>query len=169
MNATVCEKEVRRLTAAGAETTESDVFQKRVLAAGEFLENTAGLTEEQICECLAEIDFAFPVIVAKLPRSVFVRSEDRQGIWFTDTGLSPEDEGFRGGRRLQPLYSPIGVVPALKSTARSIRGRWTRDQILQASPQQAARRMDQRTNGGGAQYIVGGKLRMRELPVSARR
>lgn len=156
------------LKAAG-QANKGLVVEKRVVAAGEFLEKTGRMTEEEACSCLTGIDFSLPVTVVRLPTSVYVQFvQQHKGVWFTDTGLTADDVGLAEGKRVRKLFIPVGVVPALKSTARSIKDTWTADRLFQSMSPMARGRLGQMTKGGGTQYIVFDKMRMREVPAGHR-
>lgn len=168
MGITPDEKVGRWIEAAG-QTNKGPAVEKRVTAAGEFLEKTGRMTEKEACSCLTGIDFSLPVTVVRLPTSVYVQFvQQHKGIWFTDTGLTADDVGLAEGRRVRKLFVPVGVVPALKSTARSIKDTWTADRLFQSMSPAARGKMGQLTKGGGTQYIVFDKTRMREVPAGHR-
>ena len=163
MGITPADKIARWMSAAGQLHKSHDV-EKRVVSAGEFLEKTAGLTEHETCSCLTGIDFSKPVSVVRLPDSVYVQYADQhKGYWFTDTGLTPDDVGLAKGRRVRKLYNPVGIVHALKSTARSIKDTWTAERLFQSISPAARGKLGQMTRGGGIQYIVFDKFRMKEI------
>ena len=149
---------------AAGQLNKGPAVQHRVVTAGEFLEKTARMSEQEACSCLTGIDFSKPVTVVRLPTSVYVQFvQQHQGIWFTDTGLTADDVGLARGQRTRKLFSPVGVVPALKSTARSVKDTWTRDRLFQSVAPRARGKSGQMTKGGGTQYIVFDKTRMREV------
>jgi hypothetical protein len=136
----------------------------RVAVAGEFLERTARMNESDACERLTGIDFSQPVTVLKLPSSVFVQYvQKHRGVWFTDTGLTPDLVGLAEGKRVRRLFVPVGAVPALASTARAIKDTWTADRLFQSLSPTTRMKMGQLTRGGGKQYIVGDRFAMRPL------
>lgn len=168
MGITPDEKIERWIEAAG-QTNKSPAVEKRVVTAGEFLEKTGRMTEQQACSCLTGIDFSQAVTVVRLPTSVYVQFvQQHKGIWFTDTGLTADEVGLAQGRRIRKLFVPVGVVPALKSSARSIKDTWTADRLFQSISPMARGKMGQMTKGGGTQYIVFDKTRMREMPAGRR-
>lgn len=168
MGMTPDDKIERWLEAAG-QSGKGPAVRQRVVTAGEFLEKTARMTERDACGCLSGIDFSMSVTVVRLPDSVYVQFvQQHKGIWFTDTGLTADDVGLAQGRRVRKLFVPSGAVPALKSTARSIKDTWTADRLFQSVSPKSGGRMGQMTQGGGTQYVVFDKTRMRELPVGGR-
>ena len=163
MGITPLDKITRWLQAAG-QLHKGPEVQQRVITAGEFLEKTARMAEREVCSCLTGIDFSKPVAVVRLTRSVYVQYVGHhRGSWFTDTGLSPDTVGLAEGRRKRRLFVPVGVVHALKSTARSIKDTWTADRLLQSISPGAGGRMGQFTRGGGTQYLVFDKFSMKEI------
>src|SRR5947208_16197133 len=163
MGMTPQDKVARWVTAAG-QTGKSQAVIDRVVVAGEFLERTARMSERDAQECLSGIDFSQPVTVLKLPRSVFVQYvQKHRGVWFTDTGLTPDFVGLAEGKRVRTLFVPVGVVPALQSTARSIKDTWTADRLFQSLSPAARAKMGQFTRGGGKQYVVFDKFAMRPV------
>ncbi len=163
MGATPIEK-VDRWAAAAGQTGKSKEVIDRVIVAGEFLERTARMSEREACECLSGIDFSKPVAVVRLPQSVYVQYlQKHRGVWFTDTGLTPDLVGLAEGRRTRTLFSPVGNVPALKSTARSIKDFWTPDHLFQSIAPAARGKMGQLTRGGGTQYVVFDRYSMKEV------
>ena len=159
MGMTPPDKIARWVNTAGQAGKAKPVID-RVVTAGEFLEKTARMNESEACSCLTGIDFSKPVVVVKLTNSVYVQYvQQHKGIWFTNTGLTPDLIGLAEGRRLRKLFTPVGVVHALECTSRSIKDTWTADRLFQSiSP--AARgkfgqiKFGQMTSGGGTQYIV---------------
>lgn len=163
MGMTPPDKIARWMNAAG-QLHKSRSVEERVVIAGEFLEKTARLSEQATCSCLTGVDFSKPVSVVRLPDSVYVQYVDQhKGYWFTDTGLTPDAVGLAEGRRVRKLYVPVGIVHALKSTARSIKDTWTADRLFQSISPAVRGKLGQMTRGGGTQYIVFDKFRMREL------
>jgi hypothetical protein len=155
---------IARWVRAAGQTGKSQAVVERVVTAGEFLEKTARMSESDACECLSGIDFSRPVAVVRLPASVYVQyAQKHRGIWFTDTGLTPDQVGLAAGRRVRRLFTPMGVVHALQSTARSIKDTWTIDRILESVSPAAAGRLGQMTRGGGTQYVVHDRFAMREI------
>ena len=105
---------VARWVAAAGQTGKSQSVVDRVIIAGEFLEKTARMSEQEACSCMTGIDFSKPVAVVRLPNSVYVQyAQQHRGIWFTDTGLTPDLVGLAQGRRTRKLFAPLGVVFAL--------------------------------------------------------
>ena len=163
MGITPKDKVTRWMDAAG-QLHKSHEVEKRVVTAGEFLEKTARMNEREACSCLTGIDFSKSVSVVRLPESVYVQHVQRhKGDWFTDTGLTPDAVGLADGRRTRKLFVPVGVVHALKSTARSIKDTWTTNRLLQSVSPAARGKLGQMTRGGGTQYIVFDKFRMKEI------
>ena len=163
MGMTSSEKIARWVAAAG-QTGKAKPVIDRVVTAGEFLERTARMSEPEACSCLTGIDFSKPVTPVKLTRKVYVQYvQQHKGIWFTNTGLTPDLVGLAEGRRLRKLFSPVGDVHALECTARSIKDTWTADRLFQSVSPVAKGKLGQMTQGGGAQYIVVDKLAMKEL------
>jgi hypothetical protein len=149
---------------AAGQLRKSKAVQDRVVTAGEFLEKTARMSERDACSCLSGIDFSKLVSVVRLPDSVYVQYvQKHRGVWFTDTGLTEDLVGLAEGRRTRKLFVPIGVVHALKSTARSIKDTWTVDRLFQSVSPAAKGKMGQLTRGGGTQYVVFDKTRMKEV------
>lgn len=163
MGMTPKDKIARWLDAAG-QLHKSSAVEQRVKTAGEFLEKTARMTEQEVCSCLTGIDFSKPVTVVRLPNSVYVQYvQQHKGCWFTDTGLTEDAVGLAEGGRKRKLFVPVGVVHALKSTARSIKDTWTVDRLFQSVSPAARGKLGQLTRGGGTQYIVFDKIRMKEV------
>lgn len=162
MGKTPQEKIDRWVAAAGQENKGSKVIE-RVVTAGEFLEKNVRLSENEASKLLKGIDFSKPVDVVKLPQKVYVQYKVKhKGIWFTDTGLTPDAVGLSGCGRKRTLYRPAGTVPALRCKAMAIKDTWTPNRILETlSPE--SKRLGQMTSGGGTQYVVGDKSRMEEL------
>jgi hypothetical protein len=155
---------ISRWLAAAGQSHKSHEVEKRVITAGEFLEKTARLREQEACSYLTGIDFSKPVSVVRLPKSVYVQYvQQHKGHWFTDTGLTADAVGLAEGRRKRKLFVPVGVVHALRSTARSIKDTWTADRLFQSVSPKDRGKMGQMTRGGGTQYIVFDKLRMKEI------
>jgi hypothetical protein len=122
------------------------------------------MSESDTCSCLTGIDFSKPVSVVRLPNSIYVQYEQQhRGVWFTDTGLTPDLVGLADGRRVRKLFTPIGVVHALQSTARSIKDTWTADRLFQSLSPVTQAKMGQMTRGGGIQYVVHDKFAMKEI------
>ena len=158
---------IDRWVKAAGQTGKSKFVIDRVVVAGEFLEKTGRMTEHQACGCLTGIDFSKPVEVVRLPDKVYVQYvAQHRGIWFTDTGLTPDAVGLAKGQRTRKLFRPSGMVHALKSTARAIKDSWTDGRLEQSvdskRPGQAPM-YGQHTQGGGTQYIVVDKHRMTEV------
>ena len=163
MGLTPQDKIARWVKAAG-QTGKQQPVVDRVVIAGEFLERTARMNEADACSCLTGIDFSKPVAVVRLHSSIYVQYEQQhRGIWFTDTGLTPDLIGLADGRRVRKLFMPIGIVHALQSTARSIKDTWTADRLFQSLSPAARGKMGQMTRGGGTQYIVHDKFAMKEV------
>lgn len=162
MGVTPQDKIERWMKAAG-QTGKSDAVKKRVVTAGEFLEKTARMSEREATSCLSGIDFSKPVEVGLLPNKIYVQFvKQHVGTWFTDTGLTPDQVGLAKGPRTRELFQPIGAVHALKSTASSIRDTWT----IKPDPslsEAEKRKLATLTRGGGTQYIVFDKHRMKKL------
>lgn len=137
---------------------------KRVIRAGEFLEKNARMREADACKCLSGIDFSKDVKVIRLPIKVYVQYVSKhKGHWFTDTGLTPDAVGLADGKRVRKLFRPSGSIHALQSTARGIKDTWTRDRLFQSLSPDAKKKMGQLTRGGGTQYFVAEKSRMRPV------
>jgi hypothetical protein len=163
MGMTPSDKIARWVLAAG-QTGKAQPVIDRVVAAGEFLERTSTMSEADACSCLSGIDFSKSVSVVRLPSSVFVQYvQQHRGVWFTDTGLSPDLIGLAEGRRLRKLFTPIGAVHALKTTARSIKDTWTLDRVFQSISPAARGKLGQMTRGGGTQYVVHDRFGMKEI------
>ena len=163
MGRTPDDKIARWMEAAG-QTGKSVAVRDRVVTAGEFLEKTARMNERQASSCLTGIDFSRPVEVVRLPSKVFVQYvQKHQGVWFTETGVTPDQVGLAEGRRVRKLFTPVGTVHALQSTARAIKDTWTHDRLFQSLSPTQQRKLGQLTRGGGVQYIVFDKHRMQEL------
>ena len=155
---------IARWVKAAGQTGKAQPVLDRVVIAGEFLEKTARMSEWDACSCLRGIDFSRPVSVVRLPNSVYVQYEQQhRGVWFTDTGLTPDLVGLADGRRIRKLFRPLGVVHALQSTARSIKDTWTADRLFQSLSPAARGKLGQMTRGGGTQYIVHDRFAMREI------
>jgi len=158
------EDKIDRWMAAAGQQGKGPSVRQRVVSAGEFLEKTTRMSEQEASSCLSGIDFSKPVAVVRLPQSVYVQYvRGHQGVWFTDTGLTPDRVGLAEGRRTRKLFTPVGVVHALKSTARSIKDTWTADRLFQSISPVAKGKMGEMTRGGGTQYIVFDKTRMKEV------
>jgi hypothetical protein len=163
MGLTPPDKIARWVRAAG-QTGKPQPVLDRVITAGEFLERTARMSEADACSCLTGIDFSMPVTVVRLPQSVYVQYEQQhRGVWFTDTGLTPDLVGLAEGRRKRKLFTPVGTVHALQSTARSVKDTWTADRLFESVSPAARGRLGQMTRGGGTQYIVHDKFAMKEI------
>jgi hypothetical protein len=163
MGQTPSDKIARWVQAAG-QTGKSQAVVDRVVTAGEFLEKTARMSEREACSCLTGIDFSRPVSVVRLPNSVYVQYvQQHQGVWFTDTGLTPDLVGLAEGRRTRKLFAPVGTVHALQSTARSIKDTWSADRLFQSMSPAARGKLGQMTRGGGTQYVVHDKFAMKEI------
>ena len=163
MGMTPQDKIARWVKAAG-QTGKPQPVVDRVVIAGEFLEKTARMSEADACSCLTGIDFSKPVQVVRLPDSVYVQYEQQhRGVWFTDTGLTPDLVGLADGRRVRKLFTPLGIVHALQSTARSIKDTWTADRLFQSLSPSARGKLGQMTRGGGTQYVVHDKFAMKEV------
>ena len=105
--------------------------------------------------------------MVRLPDSVYVQYvAQHKGVWFTDTGLTPDLIGLAEGRRLRKLFAPLGVVHALQSNARSIKDTWSIDRLFQSVSPAARGKLGQMTRGGGTQYIVHDKFAMKEIGSS---
>src|SRR5262249_53698204 len=99
-----------------------------------------------------------------LPRSVYVQYvQQHKGVWFTDTGLTPDAVGLAQLNRKRKLFKPRGSVYALKSTARAIKDRWTAAKLFGPLSSEEKRAIAQETRGGGTQYIVFDKSAMEEI------
>jgi hypothetical protein len=108
--------------------------------------------------------FSKTVRVVRLPNSADVQyARQHRGIWFTDTGLTPDLVGLAQGRRTRKLFTPVGAVHALQSTARSIKGTWTPDRLFQSVSPAARGKSGQMTRGGGIQYVVIDRFAMKEI------
>jgi hypothetical protein len=163
MGVTPPDKIARWVQAAG-QTGKPQPVIDRVVIAGEFLEKTARMSEPEACECISGIDFSHPVTVVRLPALVYVQyAQHHRGVWFTNTGLTPDQVGLAAGRRRRRLFTPIGTVHALQSTARSIKDTWTVDRLLSSVSPIAGGKLGQMTRGGGMQYVVHDKFAMREI------
>jgi len=163
MGMTSPDKILRWVKAAG-QTGKAQPVIDRVVTAGEFLERTARMSEIEACSCLSGIDFSRTVSVVRLPSSVYVQYvQQHKGVWFTDTGLTPDSIGLAEGRRLRKLFEPSGSVHALQTTARSIKDTWTVDRLFQSLSPSSRGKLGQMTRGGGTQYIVHDKFAMKEI------
>ena len=134
-------------------------------------------TPDKACEYLGGIDLSKPVHeIQFLPDRIYVQYIQKyKGIWFTNTGLTPDHVGIAEGKRIRKLFRPSGNVPALKSVARSIKDVWTADRLIKPlKPENVSKlsekgkelmnaRQGQLTSGGGTQYIVLDNLRMKEV------
>lgn len=155
---------IARWVAAAGQTGKAKPVIDRVVLAGEFLEKTARMTEQEACSCLTGIDFSQTVAAVRLTNKVYVQYvQQHKGIWFTDTGLTPNLVGLAEGKRLRKLFSPVGTVHALQSTARSIKDTWTLERLFQSISPAARGKLGQLTQGGGTQYIVVDKFAMKEI------
>lgn len=155
---------VARWTRAAGQTGKAQPVVDRVVTAGEYLEKTARMSEADACSCLTGIDFSMPVSVVRLPDSIYVQyAQQHRGIWFTDTGLTPDLVGLAAGHRTRKLFRPLGIVFALQSTARSIKDTWTVDRLFQSISPIARGKLGQLTRGGGVQYIVHDRFAMKEI------
>ena len=162
MGVTPQDKIDRWMKAAG-QSGKGDAVQKRVVVAGEFLEKTARMSEKAACSCLSGIDFSKAVTVVRLPDKLYVQFVNQHvGAWFTDTGLTPDQVGLARGDRSRERFKPTGSVHALKSTARAIRDSWTIKPDSSLPPAEK-RQLATLTRGGGTQYLVGDKLRMKMI------
>jgi hypothetical protein len=149
------EDKIGRWMAAAGQAGKIASVQARVVTAGEFLEKTARMDERSACSCLTGIDFSKPVKLVRLPPKVYVQYlAKHKGIWFTDTGLTPDLVGLAEGKRTRKLFTPVGVVHALESTARAIKDTWTHHRLFQSIAPTTKKKMGQLTRGGGVQYIV---------------
>ena len=163
MGITPPDKIARWVDAAG-QTGKAKSVVDRVVTAGDFLEKTARMSEPEVCSCLTGVDFSKAVTVERLSKSVYVQYvQQHKGVWFTDTGLTPDRVGLAEGRRIRKLFTPLGVVHALKCTARSINDTWTVDRLFQFASPAARGKLGQLTQGGGTQYIVHDKFAMKEI------
>ena len=163
MGMTPADKIARWATAAGQSGKSKPVID-RVVIAGEFLEKTARMTEQDACSCLTGIDFSQPVAAVRLESKIYVQYvQQHKGIWFTDTGLTPDLVGLADGKRTRKLFCPVGPVHALRSTARSIKDTWTIERLFQSISPVAKGKIGQLTRGGGTQYIVVDKFAMKEV------
>ena len=163
MGTTPPDKIARWIKAAG-QTGKAQPVLDRIVTAGEFLEKTARMNESEACACLTGIDFSKSVAVVRLHNSVYVQyAQQHRGVWFTDTGLTPDLVGLAEGHRLRKLFAPTGIVHALQSTARSIKDTWTADRLFQSISPAARGKLGQATQGGGTQYIVHDRFAMREV------
>ena len=154
------EAKIQRWMNAAGQTGKSQAVRDRVVISGEFLEKTARMDERSACSCLTGIDFSKPVKVVRLPDKLYVQYvKQHKGVWFTDTGLTPDLVGLAKGARTRELFRPAGMVHALKSTAGAIRDSWTikPDPSLSTAEK---RKLAELTRGGGTQYIVFDKHRM---------
>lgn len=139
---------VERWVMAAGQTGKSKSVIDRVITAGDFLEKTGRMSEKEACECLTGVDFSKPVMVVKLTKSIYVQYVQRhKGVWFTDTGLTPDAVGLATGRRLRTLFTPAGTVHALKCTARSITDFWTGDKLFQLGTPAEREKIGQATKG----------------------
>lgn len=155
---------IARWVAAAGQTGKAQAVIDRVVTAGDFLEKTARMSEREACSCLTGIDFSKPVAVVRLPQSVYVQYvQQHRGVWFTDTGLTPDRVGLAEGRRMRQLFAPVGAVHALQSTARAIKDTWTAERLFQSISPMARGKLGQQTRGGGTQYIVHDKLAMKAV------
>lgn len=155
---------IARWVAAAGQTGKSQFVIDRIVVAGEFLERTARLSEHSACEMLTGIDFSKPVHVVRLPLGVYVQfGQHHRGLWFTRSGVTPDQVGLSGAGRVRRRFSPIGVVHALESTARAIKDTWTAARSLESISPVAGGRMGELTRGGATQYIVHDRLAMQEL------
>lgn len=117
------------------------------------------MSEAKACECLSGIDFSKSVEVVQLSQKVYVQYlKKHKGIWFTDTGLTPDLIGLAGKTRKRKLFKPAGSVHALKTSARAINDTWTLKNLFSLSPED----LNVQTRGGGTQYIPFDKTRMVE-------
>lgn len=113
---------IERWMKAAGQSGKGPAVRDRVIVAGEYLEKTARMPESEVLGLLAGIDFSKSVEVVRLPASVYVQYvQKHKGVWFTDTGLTPDLVGLAEGKRTRKLFTPIGIVPALKSTAAAIK------------------------------------------------
>ncbi len=155
---------IQKWTAAAGQAGKPQPVLDRVVIAGNFLEKTARMTEAAACSCLSGIDFSKEVAVVRLPQAVYVQyGLQHKGAWFTHTGLSPDLVGLAKGRRLRKLYVPVGIVHALRSTARAIKDTWTPDRLFESISPNARHKFGQMTRGGGTQYLVHDRFAMLEL------
>ncbi len=158
------EDKIARWVEAAGQMGKSCAVLNRVVTAGEFLEKTGRMSESGACKCLKGIDFSKPVTAVRLPNSVYVQYvQQHKGVWFTDTGLTPDKIGLAEGRRIQKLFKPAGTVHALRSTARSIKDTWTVGRLFQSISPAASGKLGQMTSGGGTQYIVPNKSAMKQV------
>ena len=158
------EDKIGRWMAAAGQTGKCDNVRARVVTAGEFVEKTPRMDERSACSCLTGIDFSKSVKLVRLPSKVYVQYlAKHKGMWFTDTGLTPDLVGLAEGKRTRKLFTPVGLVHALKSTARAIKDTWTYDRLFQSIAPTARKKMGQLTRGGGVQYIVFDKHRMKAV------
>jgi hypothetical protein len=137
---------------------------RQVARAGEFLEKTCSVSEERACSVLTTIDFSRPILIVRLPDSVYVQFiAENNDVWFTDTGLAASQLPAARFGRTRKLYRPLGPIPALRATARSINDAWTVDQLFQSSGPRVRAELGAPSRNGGTQYIVLSQRGMREV------
>jgi len=142
----------------------SATIEQRVIRAGEFLEITSGLSEEDACQLLPSIDYSQPITVARLPDSVYIRCQDRDhSAWFTDTGLTAEMLKEAGGPRSRSLYRPLGNIAALKSSARDFKDSWEPRHLFHAIATPQMDQFSRSSRHGGNQFMVLNTTRMRDV------
>ncbi len=147
------------LKATGLEGKGQGVV-KRVQVAGEYCERTCRLSEADTLKVLSGIDFSAQVLVVRLPTKCYVQYRVKHtGRWFTDVGLTPDQVGLAQGVRRRELFSPAGVVYALKCRAKSIRDYWTPGRIFDKADLLSALK-GVPTRGGGTQYLVHDRFQM---------
>ena len=156
----------RWLEAAGVLSGEetSEAVRAAVAKAGEFLIAVGGLAEEQICECVAGINFNQAPIVVRLPNSVFIRHDGVMGgAWLTETGLSAEVAKPLAARATRKLFYPMGPVPALRAIPVYPLGSTHPVELFRGVTGSARAELSQLARRGGTHYCAPNQSMLREL------
>lgn len=99
---------IERWMKAAGQSGKGPAVRDRVIVAGEFLEKTTRMQESEVLALLSGIDFSKSVEVVQLPGSVYVQYvQKHKGVWFTDTGLTPDLVGLAEGGRTRNCLPPL--------------------------------------------------------------
>lgn len=151
------------LDAAGFGDDAPSYTVQTIRKIGAFLENSGLLPRELVVQILADIDLAQGVTIVQLPASAFVKSDEFDGYWLTDTGLAADTLRSNPFPRRKKLFACLGVVPAIKAASKSVLTEHRREFLFSGMIPQVAPNNPFTTSSAGTQYLVVHLQQLREI------
>ncbi len=108
------------LEAAGLETMFLPTQFQTIRKIGAFLENSGRLPRELVVQILADIDHRSRSHHRSTPASAFVKSDEFDGCWLTDTGLAADTLRSNPFPPEKKMFACLGVLPAIKAVSKTV-------------------------------------------------